>query len=86
MGSYRVWDNSTLPLETTIQVSSDLIKKTVEEPTIGQEKNQTFMRVNSKEEKDTEEEPFGGPMEAGIRVNSEKVFKAVTEPYSARVE
>ena len=67
-------------------MSSDLTKKTVEEPTTGSEKNQTSTRVNSKEGKDTEEEHFGGPMGAGTRVNSEKAFKADKELYSARAE
>ena len=53
----------------------------VEELITGLEKNQMFMKDNLKEEKGMEEEHFGGVMEAGMKGNSEKVFKVAMVAY-----
>ena len=52
----------------------------------GQVKSQIYMKDNLKEEKEMEEELFGGQMEVNIKVNLNKVFKVDKEFYLERVD
>lgn len=57
-----------------------------EEHIIGQENNQTYMKVNLKVEKDMAEVLFGGLMEVGMKASSNKECKVDMDAYIEKEE
>ena len=64
--------------------SSDSTRKKEEVSTLGLERKVTFMRDNSKEEKEMEKEPSGGPMAVGTKESSETACSQDGEFYIVR--
>lgn len=85
MASWKDKDNCTLQLETSILVNFVLIKNREEVFIIGLVKKVMFIKVNSKVEKEMEEEHFGGVMVAGIKVNLGMEYRVDGEFYIEKV-
>lgn len=86
MASWKDKDNCTLQLETSILVNFVLIKNREEVFIIGLVKKVMFIKVNSKVEKEMEEEHFGGVMVAGIKVNLGMEYRVDGEFYIEKVD
>ena len=71
--------NSILQQEIIMLANLNLIKNKVEEDTIGQESSRTFIKDNSRQVKEMGGEHFGGPMAAGMKVNSKMEYKAAMD-------
>ena len=62
-----------------------MVKKKVEELTIGLESKIMYMKVSSKLEKDMEEVRFGGQMGAGTKEGSEKACNKDREFFAEQI-
>ncbi len=84
MDSLKVKENFTLQQEIITLVNSDLIKRKVEEFTLGLEKKAMFIRDSLKQEKEMVGVLFGGQMVAGMKEISEMVSKVDGECFTEK--